>query len=178
MKKIPLLTALLAFAVLPPVAMAYQATVEDWSGQPFCPVKTDRNCGMFYGPGGLGVTIKLDEGESPELLNNVHIIIEHKGQFYQYKSIHSGVWEAISIKGLMTSPELKASLGRPPWEDPKSRELSRQFPLHEFYAVGTKVYVGIRANDTAGFLDGSIKEAFEIKTLVPNPFDKKALTTR
>lgn len=170
MKKLHLLSALFTFTIASPVAMAYQTVVEDWSNRPVCTVNapcSPINEGMLHGYSGLVVTVKLNEGESPALLDNIHIVIESKGQFYQFQT--NGTWEAISIKGLMTSPALKTSFGRPPWESKDSRVLVRQFPLYEFYVVGTKVYVGARPSDAAGFLEGSIKEAFVVKSLAPNP---------
>lgn len=167
MKNFKLLTTLLALTLLSPLTMAYQATIEDVSGQ--CDSDVTSQCANF-GNSSLMVTVKLDDGEPAELLQNIHVVIESKGQFYQFQTVGGAKWIPISIKGLMTSPALKASFNLLPGMGLNSREMSRQTPLYEHYTVGTKVYVGVRANDTAGFLEGSVKEAFVVKSLVPENF--------
>lgn len=151
------------------VTLAVQVTVEDISNQaPQCYDGSNKNSPLKRGDcytvpkGTVQVAIQLEENEPLELLDNVHVIIESNGQFLQYGTRGGPTWEAVSIGGLMTSPELKTSYSRFPPDAPH-RVSIRDIYLDNYYTKGTKIHVGVRTNDSAGFLQGSVKEAFEVR---------------
>ncbi|MCX7086601.1 MAG: hypothetical protein NTV00_00950 [Methylococcales bacterium] len=157
------LSALVIFTLFSSITMAYQVTVTDGSGKPvYCPKPDSKTTDCWTNPPGtLLVNVKLDTGEKEELLDNVHVIIDHQGQFYQFQT-QGEMWVPVAINGLMTSVPLKTSFRRPPW-NLNSVFVEQQVPMEQYYTKGTKVYVGARTSDMAGFVEGSVKEAFVIQ---------------
>lgn len=167
MKSFQLITTLFALTIFSSTTTAVQVSIADATNQPpQCgyenhPFLKPGECGHVP-KGTLSVTVTLDDSEKLEMLDNVHVVIENNGEYFQYKTLGGSGWEAIKIDGLTTSPEFKTSYNRFPPNSP-FRFSTREVYLGEFYEEGTKVFVGVRANDTAGFVEGSIKEAFIVQ---------------
>ncbi|MEQ1637171.1 MAG: hypothetical protein ABL903_10795 [Methylococcales bacterium] len=169
MKSVQLLSTIFAFTALSSITMAAQVTVIDVTNQPpQCydgkgnyPGLKVGECGITQ-KGTLHISVKLEGNEKPEILDNIHLVIEQNGQFFQYGTMGGPTWEPVSIKGLMTSPPLKSSFTRFPPNSPAT-VFDRDVYLDTYYTKGTKVYIGVRANDTAGFIDGSVSEAFVVQ---------------
>lgn len=181
MKKLSLLAASVVFTLFASHTMAVQVSVKDVSNVDITcdmtspllnivsikdlPIPANTKLCAGHGPAILEVRIDLEGDEKYELLGNIHVVIENNGQFFQYSDSRKPSWEPITIKGLMTTPELKASYFQFPASAFKTppRSAKHAIPLQKFYTKGTKVYVGVRANDTAGFLEGTVKEAYVIQ---------------
>ena len=115
----------------------------------------------------LMMTVTLETNENPNLLDNIHVIVQSNGQSFQYNTRSDATkegskrWKKLSVGGLGTVP-FTASFHRGPFDTDKS-SIIRYVSLDGFYLKkGAKVYVGVRANDTAGFAKDSVKKAFEV----------------
>lgn len=160
MNSIKKMGALLSLSLAATSSMAYQVTVKDVSNQPIPFIKANQWGPVFFPHSSLMVTVTLDAGESEELLDNVHVIAEQQGKFYQLQQ--TGMWEPITFNGLLTSVPLKRSFQRVPW-NMNNHTVEQQVILRELYTKGTKIYVAARANDTAGFVAGSVKNTFVVE---------------
>jgi hypothetical protein len=170
-----LLTAL-ALAGFSSTALAVQVSVEDVSKQIFTcdhsnPFLSQTPPGTCLGSpdATLRITVTLDPNANPNVLDNVHVVVQSNGENFQYNTRSDGTtegskrWKKISVNGLVGASPLVSSYQRGPWDTDKS-SITRDVTLDEFYSrKGTKVYVGVRANDTAGFAADSIKEAYEVR---------------
>ncbi|MCX7089626.1 MAG: hypothetical protein NTV00_16440 [Methylococcales bacterium] len=160
MNSIKKMAVLLLLSLVTTSGMAYQVTIKDVSEKPDFSAKEPSGEHPIFGYSSLMVSVTLDAGEKEELLDNVHVIAEQQGKFYQLQQ--TGMWEPIAFNGLLTSVPLIRSFQRAPWNMNKVT-VEQQVVLYALYTKGTKVYVAARANDTAGFVEGSVKAAFVVQ---------------
>lgn len=170
------LLIILTFAVFSPQAFSVEVDAEDVSNKvitcdhsnPFLAKQPDGAC-LAEPDATLMVTVKLEAKDQANALDNVHVIVQSNGEYFQYDTRSGGTqegakrWGKISINGLMATPPIVSSFQRGAWDtDPSS--ITRQVSLGEFYhQKGAKVYIGVRSNDSAGFAADAVKEVFEVR---------------
>ncbi len=172
---LPLLTALV-FTGFSSAALAVQVSVEDVSNKIITcdhtgPLLSTLAPGTCLGSpdATLRITVTLEAHDNPNALDNVHVVVQSNDENFQYNTRFDGteegskLWKKISVNGLVGASPLVSSYQRGPWDTDKS-SITRDVTLGEFYSQkGAKVYVGVRANDTAGFATDSIKEVYEVR---------------
>jgi len=166
----------LALAGFSSLALAVQVEVEDVSNKVITcdhanPFLAQQPAGACWAnpEATLMVTVKLEAKDPANALDNIHVVIQSNGENFQYNTQPDGteegakLWKKININGLVGTPPLVSSFQRGSLDtDPSS--ITRQVSLGEFYhQAGAKVYVGVRANDSAGFTADGIKEVFEVR---------------
>jgi len=172
---LPLLTTL-TLAGFSSTVLAVQVSVEDISKQIFTcdhsnPLLSQTPQGTCLGSpdATLRITVTLDPNDNPNVLDNVHVVVQSNGENFQYNTKSDGTpegskrWKKFFVNGLVGASPLVSSYQHGPWDTDKS-SITRDVTLGEFYSQkGAKVYIGVRANDTAGFAPDSIKEVYEVR---------------
>ncbi len=161
-----LITVVLALSGYPAV-YAVEIIAEDVSNKvvscdsPLLEGKPPGTC-IAIPDGTLSITVTLEEGDNPDILDNMHIAIHSEGRNYQYqpKSTSSELWGEIPEEHLQGKILLTDSI--PPFSF-ETHSVGRQIHLGRFASIpGTKVYVGVRANYESGFMPGMIQKVFEV----------------
>jgi hypothetical protein len=150
-------------------ALAIHVSVEDISNKVLTcdsPLLTGQPSGTCIAASAatLWITVTLEDGDNPNSLDNVHIVVQSNGHTFQYSPWSSDatqLWSEFSVNGLMVTTPIVASFQRAAFDSKDS--VSRQVHLGDFYSQkGSKVYIAVRANASAGFTSDSIKEVFEV----------------
>lgn len=156
---------LIALAGLACESLAVQFAVTDISKQvatcnsPLLVNARPGSC-LVVPDGTLWVTASLEPSDKPNALDNLYIAIESGGQYYQYQPTvnpnSSTLWQKIPANVLQGASPFMPSFQRLPFE---TNIVGRKVSLGQFSSQkGAKFYVGVRANDSAGFMPGSVKE--------------------
>ncbi len=159
------LLTIIALAGLASESLAVQFTVTDISKQvvscnsPLLANARPGSC-LVVPDGTLWMTASLEPNDKPNALDDLYIAIESGGQYFQYQPMvspdPSALWQKIPGSRLQGVSPFMPSFQRFPFE---TNVVGRKVSLGQFSSQkGAKFYVGARANDSAGFTPGSVKE--------------------
>lgn len=107
-------------------------------------------------------TVTLEENETEDMLENLHIVITNKkGEFYEYNPRGGNLWKKIPPENLNGNILLTSSFPKLPFE---TRSISRQIHLDNFESKDDiEFFLGVRSNRSSGFKQGHVKKVKEFK---------------
>jgi hypothetical protein len=111
----------------------------------------------------LQLRLTLEPGDKTEDLDSTHIVLQDKGEYYQYNTGgNGGGWKKIGVNEFATgATPLPFSFPRLPFE---TTTVVRPIHLDDFaQRKGAKIIVGVRAHSKTGFDANKVKQVHEIR---------------
>ncbi len=110
----------------------------------------------------LSILVELEENETSDLFDNVHVIlVDTNGEVYEYSnSSWEGPMEEASADGrvLFSFPYPQFPSNAPPETHVEVHVTFSKFTSHK----GARIFIGLRPNRLAGFAEGAVVEAYKI----------------
>ncbi len=107
-------------------------------------------------------TVVLEENETEEVLENLHVVIlNKKGEFYEYNPRGGELWKKVPRENLDGNILLTSSFPKLPFE---THSISRQIHLDNFELKDNiELFLSVRPNQSSGFKQAHVKKVKEFK---------------